>query len=120
MSRVLPAAIAVLLHLISVGSYGEISIEASGVEPELYWVVGSFENRQAALTQSDKLSRETGMEVLVAPATVAERTVHRLLISAIEDVEGRHRQRRQLNHIGIDDPWMVLLDPFEPDRKSVV
>lgn len=103
--------IAVLLLLATADTNGEtISIGEISSESQLYWVVGSYKNRQTALTQGEKLSRDIGMEVQVALATVAEEALYRLVIPAWQDVENRQRQQKQLNSIGIDKLWMVRLD----------
>lgn len=107
--------IAVLFLLATADANGEtISIGEISSESRLYWVVGSYKNRQTALTQGEKLSRDVGMEVQVAPATVADEALYRLVILAWQDVEHRQRQQKQLNGIGIDKPWMIRLDPTGP------
>lgn len=104
--------ITVLLLLATAVASGEtISIDGIGNASQLYWVVGSYGNRQTALRQSEKISWDVGMEVQVARATVAEEALYRLVILAWQDVERRQRQRQQLKSIGIDKPWMIRLDP---------
>ncbi len=106
--------ITVLLLSVTVASHGEMSsIGAVDSEPQLHWVVGSFRDRQAALAQSEKLSEDTGMFVLVARAEVAGEALYRLVIAAREDAPGRERQRAQLNSVGIDKPWTMRLDVAE-------
>ena len=106
--------ITVLLLSVTVASHGEMSsIGVVDSEPQLHWVVGSFRDRQAALAQSEKLSEDTGMFVLVARAEVAGEALYRLVIAAREDAPGRERQRAQLNSVGIDKPWTMRLDVAE-------
>jgi len=105
--------ITIILLLVIADSNGEaMSIGESFSEPQLYWVVGSYRNQQAALAESEKLSLEMGMEVLVAPATVAEDIFYRLVI-AVDDAEGRQQQQIRLSIAGIDQPWTIRLDPLE-------
>lgn len=106
--------IAILLLLVTLSAGGEaISIEGISRQPQSYWVVGSYRNQQIALAQSEELSRDTGMDVMVAPASVAAEAVYRLVISAMEDAEGQQRQRAQLSSVGIEKPWLIRLDYLE-------
>jgi|TARA_B100000315_G_scaffold232217_1_gene244254 hypothetical protein len=106
--------IAALLLSVTLDSNAEtISLGGLDSEPQLHWVVGSYRDREAALAQSDKLSLELGMVVLVARAVVTEQTLYRLVIAAEEDDEERMSQQLQLNNAGIERPWTTLLDMAE-------
>ena len=107
-------SIAVLLLLTALAARAEtISTDETESVSQLYWVLGSFSNRQSALAESDRLDSELGMEVLVAPSSASGSVVYRLVIAAVEDGEDRQRQRTQLSNIVSHELWGVRLNPGE-------
>lgn len=78
-----------------------------------YWVTGSFMEEATALDQQAKLSRQTGLSVLIMPTTINQVQYHRVVVKVSPDRATRRQQEARLHEFGIGNAW--LLTVHEPD-----
>jgi len=89
-----------------------------------YWVVGSYTNQATAMAEGEKISQETGLEIVYTVSVVAQKTHYRLLVPQFDEAEDQSRLMRQLDLAGIDEPWLLKLDETStrslsmPDREE--
>lgn len=85
-------------------------VHAEEDQVRLYWVLGSYADQAVAMEKGEKISQETGLEIVYTVSDVNNSTYYRLLVRQFEDQEDQTRLGLQLGYAGIDTPWNLKLD----------
>ncbi len=88
-------------------------------EQVTYWVVGSFPERDQAITEGERISGAVGIEVLMLPVAVDGQSNFRLLVRVFTDVYDQARLKIQLGYAGVTDIRDTSITENEPGLLSL-
>ena len=114
----LPQLVMLLTCTYSLMGYGEDS------QDRLYWVVGSFSDQSTAMQAGEKISRQSGLEILYTVSEVNRVTYYRLLAPQFNDSQDQSNLMAELGSAGVDNPWPLKLawtdtnSLFSPDEPG--
>ena len=83
------------------------------------WVVGSFQNKDKAVIEGERLSGATGVEVLLQTIETEPGDSYRLLVQPFSDEQDQARLRTQLEYAGVTDIWETDLPVNTPGIQSL-
>jgi hypothetical protein len=127
MSRLLVSLFGLMLSVFSFAEMAEEKIALRDVavsdnaahEPAGYWVIGDYPERKQAITEGERLSGVTGVEVLLRPVEVDGKTRFRLLVRLFTDEYDQARLRDQLSYAGVTDIRDTNIADNEPGLQSL-
>jgi rare lipoprotein A len=76
--------------------------------PNLYLQIGAFSNAENAERLRSRLGNMARGNVRIVRAELDQRTIYRVRIGPIADVEEADRMSRELVVLGLDDPRIVI------------
>jgi len=83
------------------------------------WLLGSFQNKSKAVSEGERISAATGVEVLLQTIEKDSDEVYRLLVQPFSDVQDQLRLRKQLEYAGVKDIQKTDLPIDTPDIESL-
>jgi hypothetical protein len=127
MSRLLVPLFGLMLSVFSFAETAEERIalqdvaasENAAQDPAGYWLVGDYPERKQAITEGERLSGVTGVEVLLQPVEVDGKTRFRLLVRLFTDEYDQARLRDQLSYAGVTDIRDTNITDNEPGLQSL-
>ena len=84
-----------------------------------YWVVGNYPDKRQAITEGERLSGVTGVEVLMLPIEVGGKTNFQLLVRLFTDEYDQARLKDQLGYAGVSDIRDTSIAGNEPGLQSL-
>lgn len=86
---------------------------------DTYWVVGNYPEKRQAITEGERLSGATGVEVLMLPIEVGGKTNFQLLVRLFTDEYDQARLKDQLGYAGVTDIRDTSIVGNEPGLQSL-
>lgn len=84
-----------------------------------YWVVGNYPDKRQAITEGERLSGVTGVEVLMLPIEAGGKTNFQLLVRLFTDEYDQARLKDQLRYAGVTDIRDTSIAGNEPGLQSL-
>ena len=84
-----------------------------------YWVVGDYPDKRQAITEGERLSGITGVEVLMLPIEVDGKTNFQLLVRLFTDEFDQVRLKDQLGYAGVTNIRDTHITGNEPGLQSL-
>lgn len=84
-----------------------------------HWVVASYLQRSLAITEGERISAETGVEVLMLPVEVDGDANYQLLVRIVADAYDQARLRSQLKSSGVTQFHDSSISGNEPEIVSL-
>tara|TARA_B110000503_G_scaffold125979_1_gene194100 strand:- start:517 stop:1476 length:960 start_codon:yes stop_codon:yes gene_type:complete len=91
----------------------------SAAAEDVFWVLGSFVDENAARVEGNRISNEAGVEVLLFESIVNAKVQYRLLTGALVAPGDQEDLRQQLLKVGISDVWTLRFDDGTPYMETV-
>ena len=95
------------------------AVENAAQAQPRYWVVGDYPEKRQAITEGERLSGVTGVEVLMLPIEVGGKTNFQLLVRLFTDEYDQARLKDQLGYAGVTDIRDTSIAGNEPGLTSL-